>query len=155
MSSCSRDRRKVWALVSVKYCFENNVLHGFPLASVHPHVATLKAFLIADCRGVDEHAADNYCGVPMTSGVALFKVVSVDSTSWKESGSTGIPSSWKSLDSSTSPGESDSEIVSIIQKCLFVHCLLMLTSLTACHWLLWTYNKFYARLWVVFSVCLL
>ena len=54
----------------------------------HCFCLALKAFLIADCLGVDEQAAGN-CGVHMTSGEALFKERSVDSTSSKESGSTG------------------------------------------------------------------
>ena len=43
---------------------------------------------MADCLAVDEQAAGN-CGVHMTSGEALFKERSVDSTSSKESSSIG------------------------------------------------------------------
>ena len=87
------------------------MLHGFPSANVHPHVASknllqdsnsdaisashrfclaMKALVIVDFLGVDEHAAD-VCGVHMASGVAVLALVdgNVDSTSSSESGSTG------------------------------------------------------------------
>ena len=87
------------------------MLHGFPSANVHPHVASknllqdsnsdvisdshrfclaMKALVIADFLGVDEQAAD-VCGVHIASGVAVLVLVegNVDSTSSKESGSTG------------------------------------------------------------------
>ena len=93
----------------IPHAWFNNVLHGFPFASVHQHVVSknlshfdsldassdsrcfclaLKVLLIADCLEVDEQAAGN-CGVHMTSGEALFKERSFDSTSSKESGRTG------------------------------------------------------------------
>ena len=101
MSSCSRDSKKLWALASVKYSLENNVLHGFPSANLHPHVASknlshvansdacsdsdrfclaMKALVIAVCLGVDEQVACA-CGVHTTSGESKGNV--------EESGNTG------------------------------------------------------------------
>ena len=97
--------------MSAKYSLENNVLHGFPSANVHPHVASknllqdsnstaisasdrfclaINAFVIADFLGVDEHTAD-ICGVHIASGATVLALVegNGDSTSSSESGSTG------------------------------------------------------------------
>lgn len=93
----------------MKYSRENNVLHGFPFANVHPHVVSkklshfdnsdacsdshlfclaLEALAIANCLGVDELAA-GICGVHTASGEAVLNGGSVVSASVKESGSTG------------------------------------------------------------------
>ena len=85
----------------MKYSLENNVLHGFPSANLHPHVASknlsyianpdacsdshrfclaMKALVIADCLGVNEQVAGIY-GVHTVSEEAVLDEGNVDSTS--------------------------------------------------------------------------
>ena len=101
MSSCSRDSKKLWALVLMKYSLENNVLHDFPSTNLRPHVASknlshianpdacsdshrfcleMKTMVIADCLDVDEQVAD-VCGVHTASEEAILDEGNVDSTS--------------------------------------------------------------------------
>ena len=93
----------------MKYSLGNNVLHGFPSANAHPHVASknllqdsnsdiasashwfclaMKAFVMADFLDVDEHATD-ICGVHIASEGGVSVLVE-GSTSSGNSGNSMI-----------------------------------------------------------------